>query len=239
VPGGFGLRVAVLAAALIAVAVVSVVAEWSTTTILGVMFGAWLVVSAIELTTSRVEARPARDEEEPEPPAVPAEEPSPHVRVLEPPLEVADSDEDSVQVSAARAEAEREAERQPEQVPPQPLPEPEAEAAREPEPVRPPLLAVPAARLGRRVREPDRSPEPEPAPTVVPLAAYDERPRQWNLWDLERASRDVVGTDPLLDEERSYLLMYLREFANPNGSLPEDFDALVRDSFGDVIAAMR
>ena len=29
--------------------------------------------------------------------------------------------------------------------------------------------------------------------------------------------------------------MYLREFANADGALPVDFDALVRDSFGDLI----
>jgi hypothetical protein len=30
--------------------------------------------------------------------------------------------------------------------------------------------------------------------------------------------------------------MYLRDFANPDGALPVDFDALVRDSFSDLIA---
>jgi hypothetical protein len=29
--------------------------------------------------------------------------------------------------------------------------------------------------------------------------------------------------------------MYLREFAGPDGTLPADFDALVRESFGDVL----
>ena len=37
------------------------------------------------------------------------------------------------------------------------------------------------------------------------------------------------------NEERSYLLMYLREFAGPDGILPADFDGLVRDAFGDVL----
>jgi hypothetical protein len=74
---------------------------------------------------------------------------------------------------------------------------------------------------------------------VVPLALRDERPREWNLWELERASRDAAGQDPFRDEERNYLLMYLREFASPEGTLPADFDALVRDSFGDVLATVR
>jgi hypothetical protein len=39
------------------------------------------------------------------------------------------------------------------------------------------------------------------------------------------------------DEERSFLLMYLRDFAGADGVLPVDFDALVRDSFGDLVGA--
>ena len=39
------------------------------------------------------------------------------------------------------------------------------------------------------------------------------------------------------DEERTFLLMYLREFANADGVLPADFDAVVRESFGDVLDA--
>jgi hypothetical protein len=39
------------------------------------------------------------------------------------------------------------------------------------------------------------------------------------------------------DEERTFLLMYLREFAGPDGILPADFDSLVRDSFGDLVGA--
>jgi hypothetical protein len=31
--------------------------------------------------------------------------------------------------------------------------------------------------------------------------------------------------------------MYLREFAGPDGSLPADFDGLVRDSFGELVSA--
>ena len=39
------------------------------------------------------------------------------------------------------------------------------------------------------------------------------------------------------NEELSYLLMYLREFASADGLLPADFDVLVRESFGDLLAA--
>ena len=40
-----------------------------------------------------------------------------------------------------------------------------------------------------------------------------------------------------VDEERTFLLMYLREFAGPDGLLPLDFDGLVRDSFGELVGA--
>jgi hypothetical protein len=84
--------------------------------------------------------------------------------------------------------------------------------------------------------EPEPGPEPLPAANVVPIGIPAE-PRQWNLWDLERLTREASGTDALIDEERTYLLMYLRDFADADGELPVDFDALVRDSFGELVGA--
>ena len=49
----------------------------------------------------------------------------------------------------------------------------------------------------------------------------------------------TAGSDPQRDEERNYLLMYLREFATSNGALPVDFDPLVRESFGDLLVAVQ
>ncbi len=89
-------------------------------------------------------------------------------------------------------------------------------------------------------------PEPEPQPIVeepVPVHAavstlsFPVEPQEWNLWELERLVRDAAGADPVRDEELSYLLHYLREFASPDGVLPVDFDALVRESFGEIVAA--
>jgi len=80
---------------------------------------------------------------------------------------------------------------------------------------------------------------PPPEPSVISLASFDTRPREWNLWELERAVHETAGSDPQRDEERNYLLMYLREFATSNGVLPVDFDALVRESFGDLLAAVQ
>jgi len=125
---------------------------------------------------------------------------------------------------------------QPEQPEHEPEPEPAPvtvaeEPAPEPEPVRA-LQSVPEP-------EPELEPEPEPEPEpdaaeVVPIG-IGAGPRQWNLWDLERLTREASGTDFALDEERTFLLMYLREFAGPDGSLPVDFDGLVRDSFGELV----
>jgi type IV secretory pathway VirB10-like protein len=199
VPSGLGLRVALLAAALVAVAVVAVVANWSTWTIVAVMAVAFLIVSAIEITASRREAAKTDDV----PAAEAGEEPPKHVHVLD----------DEPQI-----EPEPEPEQVPERGPPPPEPE------------RPPLVAAPPPPEPARI-------EPEPAPVALPVAIRHGTPREWNLWELEQASRRASGDDPLRDEERNYLLMYLREFANAEGTLPSDFDALVRDSFADVIPA--
>ena len=61
------------------------------------------------------------------------------------------------------------------------------------------------------------------------------QPRAWNLWELERLVRASSSGDPLRDEERGYLLVYLREFAAADGVLPVDFDSLVRESFGELV----
>jgi len=91
----------------------------------------------------------------------------------------------------------------------------------------------------RKDGEPEPEPEPElpPAAIAFPRAPGLDAPREWNLWDLERVARDQAGADVARDEERSFLLMYLREFAGPDGRLSADFDALVRDSFGEALRA--
>ena len=90
--------------------------------------------------------------------------------------------------------------------------------------------------------EPEREAGPvaplEPVPETARVLAFtpvNDAPREWNLWELERAARDHVDDDVAQAEERSYLLMYLRDFAGPDGVLPADFDGLVRDAFGDVL----
>jgi hypothetical protein len=75
----------------------------------------------------------------------------------------------------------------------------------------------------------------EPEPGVVSLGSRRSGPREWNVWELERIARDTAGDDVVRDEERAFLLLYLREFASPEGLLPADFDGVVRESFGDVL----
>ena len=89
--------------------------------------------------------------------------------------------------------------------------------------------------------EPAETTEPEPVAEpsrVVAFTPANDLPREWNLWELERAARDHASDDVARNEERAYLLVYLREFAGPDGMLPSDFDGLVRDAFGDVLHAV-
>jgi hypothetical protein len=51
------------------------------------------------------------------------------------------------------------------------------------------------------------------------------------VWEIERLLRGAGGAD----EEQEFLLLYLRDFAGPDGTLPDDFDDLVRESFGDLL----
>jgi len=204
-----GSRFIVEAGFIIAVAVIAGIERLSTWWIIAVVAGAWLIVAAVEIAVW------ARNVAAQQPQAVdePADlEPAPTPeRGSRPPVVV------RPQSSVETPEVE-------------PEPEPEPEQTREPE--RPRIVAVPAL-------------PPEPVPEfeaeaaerdrVVAFLPANDSPREWNLWELERAARDHGGDDVARNEERSYLLMYLREFAGPDGTLPADFDALVRESFGDVL----
>lgn len=101
---------------------------------------------------------------------------------------------------------------------PPPLPPQQQEAARK-KPAR-------RLRVERRPKPPQAAPPPEPEPVVT------APPREWNLWELERAVRDAGERQ----EEWGALLIHLREFANADGDLPLEFDTLVRESFAGVLA---
>jgi hypothetical protein len=80
------------------------------------------------------------------------------------------------------------------------------------------------------------APEPIPAPIASPPTPSPALgPHAWNVWELERLARERAGGDPARDEEWQFLLVYLREFADPSGNLPTDFDGLVRESFSELL----
>jgi outer membrane biosynthesis protein TonB len=130
--------------------------------------------------------------------------------------------------------AEPELEREPEPPPAAPEPEP---------PPRPPLRPVPPPPpdpLPPAPTPPERAPaaaQPPPAGSgVVDMRTRaTAAPRRWNLWDLERRARDEQRRDPDKYQQWSYLFVHLRQFASPDGSLPTEFDGLVRESFGDLL----
>jgi len=243
-PGGLGLRFAFEVAFIVAVAVLTIVANFSWRAILLTMLLAWALIALVEWATSR--RRPAAVEPSPDvleaalaaTPPEPSPPPHPPVRrklrlrrpaptaPLEPP-HVAEEVELPQHVRVLTPEPVAAA--------------PVLELEPVPEPTRPPLVSVPTPQppLPEPQPEPPPEPVPPPEPAVISLASVDTRPREWNLWELERAARDTAGADPQRDEERNYILMYLREFATSNGVLPVDFDALVRESFGDLLIAVQ
>jgi hypothetical protein len=239
----FGPRTAVEAVFLVAVPVVALVVGYQESTIIAASAVGYLLVLVVEVTLWREGAplleairsrRAARAAQKPTPAAAPVPGPAPVVPApvvaAEPPPAPEPAPEPEPEVVPEPVVT-----RQPEHVrvfPAAPPPEP---AAAE----RPPLVAVPELEpLPEPEPEPARLPEPAVAAvaTVVPIGV-GAGPQRWNVWDLERLTREQAGDDLERDEERTFLLMYLREFAGPDGLLPVDFDGLVRDSFGDLVGA--
>jgi hypothetical protein len=117
-------------------------------------------------------------------------------------------------------------------VEPEPQPEPEPQR----EPAAAPVLTAAPPPPPEPEPEPEPAQEPEPLPAVVPLVLRDTTPRKWNLWELERLAQQMNGDAAA--EERTILLVNLREFADPSGDLPVQFDELVRDAFGAGLAGL-
>jgi hypothetical protein len=251
-------RLLALAGFLLTVALALWLAELRPLVVIIVMAIALLVAWAIEWFSWRqdvmrvVPEGPELDEELDAAPAPPPFlPPAAPMEAAEPEAEVAAS----VAVAVATSSPEPELP----MLPPAPVEEPEQAAegpapAAEPEPepeakpVAEPVPVTPAPDLPRPSLVPVPSPPPvEPAGprTVEPAAAapavidmrtrVTTQPRRWNLWDLERRAREEAQRDPLRHEEWSYLFVHLRQFATPDGSLPTEFDGLVRESFGELL----
>ena len=203
-----GSRFLIEAGFIIAVAVIAGIERLSTWWIIAVVASAWIIVAIVEIVVwaRQMVARQS----------------------LAPALEFSEPQQTPTFAAPApvrvRAQPPVETLREPER---QPEPDPDAR----PSPQPPRIVAVPTP---PPEPQPARDPEPEAARVVAFIPANDG-PREWNLWELERAARDHATDDIVRNEERSYLLMYLREFAGPDGVLPTDFDGLVRDAFGDVL----
>jgi hypothetical protein len=60
--------------------------------------------------------------------------------------------------------------------------------------------------------------------------------REWNVWELERLAKS--DPESRQAEERALLLLHLRQHADANGTLPVEFDSLVRESFGRLLAGV-
>jgi len=117
----------------------------------------------------------------------------------------------------------------PEPAPPVPEPRPPT-----PEPGEPPprLRSMPAPEPEREPGQDDDVRAPE---RVVRLPLDGAEPREWNVWELERLAQAAGGGDTARDEELTFLLLELRQFANADGQLPVDFDPVVRESFRELI----
>jgi hypothetical protein len=181
-----------------------------------------------------VATEPAAAEDEPEASPEPILIPAPAPATVPGPVAEPEPDPGSELPPAAEAQPEPEPEEASE---PEPEPEPEPETEPEKAPAAP-VLAL-AAPPPEPEPEPEAEPEPEPAPERVVALPLLAQPREWNVWELERLTRERTGADPLRDEEWGFLLVYLRDFASPDGVLPTDFDALVRESFGELLVATR
>jgi hypothetical protein len=123
----------------------------------------------------------------------------------------------------------------------EPTPAPVSEPVVAHEPVPAPVVVAVAPlpeekpeRKGGLISRPFRSGgAPRPEPTVSRRGrTFGSQPRQWNVWSLERLVREQAGDN----DELGFLVTYLRDYANPDGMLPTNFDSLVRESFGDLLS---
>jgi hypothetical protein len=118
--------------------------------------------------------------------------------------------------------------------------------ATEPEPQKPETVEEPRQ---RQLRALDAAPPPEGQVAAAPPAPEEEtsvvrmssrrapEPQRWNLWDLESIARQEARSHPARRAEWSYLFVHLRQFADAEGTLPSEFDGLVREAFGEMLEA--
>jgi hypothetical protein len=191
------------------VAVGAVLAELEPIVVVALTAAACVLVALVGRAYAR-EPAPARDK-------LPVAEESPSEELAAQDLaEIVDTEpepEPELAVSGRSARAILASGPPPVQAPPQLGLEPEREPAPEPE------------------RELALEPEREPAPESEPERSL--APREWNIWELQHLVRE--RPDDGRHEEWAALIASLRDFARVDGTLPGDFDELVRDSFGELL----
>jgi hypothetical protein len=128
----------------------------------------------------------------------------------------------------------------------EPTPEPEREPPVEPAPPETPpdqprvTAVAPVLGAASDALGSESGSDADATPDFAPFTARTLGvPQHWNLWELERVVRNRSVGDAIRDEERTFLLMYLRDFADADGVLPTSFDGIVREAFGDVLDAVR
>ena len=214
-------RFALEVAFLVLVAVGAGLARFEPVVIVAVMAVALVMVALVERTSAREAALAAGEEAIHE--DLPRAEPEPPGHV------------EGVEVEPAAVPEAVAAEPEPE---PEPATEPELavseKSARAILASGPPPVPSPPAL--ERQPEPEPEPEPEPAPEPEPEPEpASSGSREWNIWDLQRLVRDRA--DDSRQEERAALVLSLRDFARADGTLPFEFDELVRESFGSLLVA--
>jgi hypothetical protein len=104
-------------------------------------------------------------------------------------------------------------------------------------------LARRAGALAVREREFDARPEPVPEPAPAPVAEPEprraaavepDRNGHYNLVTLEGLVEHRGREFPERAEEWTSYLFFLRDYASPDGSLPNSFDALISDTFSEL-----
>ena len=101
------------------------------------------------------------------------------------------------------------------------------------EPVREPVESAPAAMASA----PRATEEPEAADERRPISLDDGADLNLNV--LAQLVTRFSGDFPDRAEEWTYYVLYLREYATADGRLPESFNLLVHDVFGDLLERAR
>lgn len=90
--------------------------------------------------------------------------------------------------------------------------------------------------------EPEPAPQPTPEPTPQPAVAERAeavQPGSTTLPELEGLVAASADRYPDQQEEWSYYLTYLRDYSEPDGTLPSAFDSLIDEVFGELAEQAR